>query len=151
MRPVRSDEADALSALALTSKAFWGYSQEFMETCRAELTYDAHQIASENFEFTVCQLSDRVVGFYGIECSDDNQPELCALFVEPEYIGQGYGHLLIEAAKRRAGELGAECLIVQGDPNAESFYKAAGGICTGQSESGSVPGRFLPLFRIDLV
>ena len=57
----------------------------------------------------------------------------------------------MESAKQEARGLGAECLIVQGDPNAESFYRAAGGICTGQSESGSVPGRFLPLFRIDLV
>ena len=150
LRAARSAEADALSALALRSKGFWGYSPEFIEACRGELSYDPRQIAARNFDFTVCQLSDGLVGFYAIERCGDDRFELCALFVEPEYIGQGFGRLLMESAKQEARELGAECLIVQGDPNAESFYTAAGGTCTGQRESGSVPGRFLPLFRIDL-
>ena len=150
IRAAKGTDADVLSALALRSKAFWGYSPEFMAACRGELSYDSHQIAAKEFYFAVCQVSEHLVGFYAIEHLADDQFELCGLFVEPQYIGRGYGRLLVENAKHKASELGAACLIVQGDPNAEDFYAAAGGVRTGERESGSVPGRFLPLFRIDL-
>lgn len=41
-------------------------------------------------------------------------------------------------------------MIIQDDPNAEAFYLAAGGVRTGDRESDSIPGRFLPLFVIDV-
>ena len=150
IRAAKGTDAEVLSALALRSKAYWGYSPEFMAACRGELSYDSHQIAAKDLYFAVCQVSDDLVGFYGIEQLADGQFELCDLFVEPRFIGQGYGRLLIENAKQKASELGAICLTVQGDPNAEGFYAAAGGVHIDQRESGSVPGRFLPLFRIDL-
>lgn len=46
--------------------------------------------------------------------------------------------------------LGATKLIIQGDPNAERFYLAAGAVLTGTRESGSIPGRYLPTFAINL-
>ena len=63
---------------------------------------------------------------------------------------KGWGRLLIEHAKRTAVDLGAEQLLIQGDPNAGAFYLAAGGVLTGSSESASIPGRFLPIFAIEL-
>lgn len=38
IRPARDTELDALTALVLRSKAHWGYSDEFMRACAAELT-----------------------------------------------------------------------------------------------------------------
>ena len=73
-----------------------------------------------------------------------------ALFVEPECIGQGFGRRLIEAAKADAREWGAVELVVQGDPNADRFYRAAGAVRIGQRVSCSIPGRYLPLYRIPL-
>lgn len=66
-------------------------------------------------------------------------------------IGRGLGRTLIEHAKEKATDLGIRQLVIQGDANAEAFYKAAGGVRDGQRESGSIPGRFLPVFRIDLI
>jgi GNAT superfamily N-acetyltransferase len=77
--------------------------------------------------------------------------QLEALFVDSHCIGRGYGRILIEHAKREAASLGAQRMLLQGDPHAERFYVAAGGVRTGGSESGSIPGRFLPTFAIDLV
>jgi hypothetical protein len=37
IRPAQADEVEALTALALRSKAHWGYDDAFMEACRAEL------------------------------------------------------------------------------------------------------------------
>ncbi|MGI9265747.1 MAG: GNAT family N-acetyltransferase [Gammaproteobacteria bacterium] len=150
VRPANGTEACALSALAMRSKAFWGYSPDFMAACRGELTYACSQIESPDYRFSICEVANRVVGFFAIERQGVDEFELCALFVEPEFIGRGYGRLLMESAKVAAAEFGASYLIIQGDPNAESFYTAAGGVAIGQRESGSVSGRMLPLFRIGL-
>jgi GNAT superfamily N-acetyltransferase len=76
--------------------------------------------------------------------------ELEALFVEPGRIGQGIGRALIEHAKFTAAQVGASSLLIQGDPHAERFYRAAGGRLVGRRESASIPGRFLPVFVIPL-
>ena len=143
-------EAAEISSLAMRSKAHWGYSDEFMSACRAELTYSDAQIDSDDYEFYVCEAEGRITGFYALELLGSIDAELEALFVEPASIGQGFGRILIEHAKARAAALGIKQLIIQGDPNAESFYEAAGGVSVGQRESASIPGRFLPIFRIDL-
>lgn len=121
-----------------------------MTACREELTYSDSQIESANFEFYVCEVDGRLAGFYVIEFLGNDDTELEALFVEPELIGRGYGRTLIEHAKARVAALGIKQLIIQGDPNAASFYEAAGAVHYGQRESDSIPGRFLPIFRISL-
>jgi GNAT superfamily N-acetyltransferase len=150
VRAIRPHEAAEISSLAMRSKAHWGYSDEFMTACRAELTYSESQIDSDRYEFYVCEAEGRIAGFYALEILGPTDVELEALFVEPEFIGHGFGRILIEHAKVRAVALGIRQLIIQGDPNAQSFYEAAGGVRDGQRESGSIPGRFLPIFRVDL-
>jgi GNAT superfamily N-acetyltransferase len=150
IRPARAGEARLLSELALRSKAHWGYSTEFLAAVRAELCYDEKQLQSDRMRFFVLEQEGRPVGFYALARLSNTQVELDALFVEPGYIGQGLGRQLIEHAKSVAAKMGAVRLIIQGDPNAESFYLASGGVLTGTKESGSIPGRFLPTFAIDL-
>ena len=91
-----------------------------------------------------------MVGFYELEGLSGDEIELGALFVDPNHIGTGVGKVLIEKAKNHAVNLGARKLNIQGDPNAEKFYRAAGGIPTGSKESESIPGRLLPTFQISL-
>lgn len=148
IRAARRSEASVISSLALRSKAHWGYSNEFLQSCREELSYSATQIESEAYEFRVCEVEGRVAGFYALELLGARKAELEALFVEPEWIGRGIGRMLIEHAKKRAVDLGVAQLVIQGDPNAVNFYEAAGGVRSGQRESASIPGRFLPLFTI---
>lgn len=121
-----------------------------MKACRNELTFTESQIASTNYEFYVCVVEGRIAGFYALELLDLDNAELDALFVEPEMIGRGFGRVLIEHAKERAIGLGIRRITIQGDPNTRAFYEAAGGIRDGRRESNSIPGRFLPVFRIDL-
>lgn len=150
IRLARPDEAGLLSALALRSKAHWGYSEEFMAACRDELTYAAEQIDAPQFTFCVCTVEDTVVGFHALERLSPDCAELEALFVEPEYIGQGVGRALIEHAKDYARQRGSSSLVIQGDPNAEKFYLAAGAVRSGSKESRSIAGRKLPLFTVNL-
>jgi GNAT superfamily N-acetyltransferase len=148
IRDARENEAELLTGLAFRSKAYWGYSDEFMEACRQELTYTADDI--RRLSFAVAECRSKVVGFYALAASSPDEVELEALFVEPSFIGKGCGRALIEHAKRRAAAGGAARLVLQGDPNAERFYRAAGGEPAGTEESASIPGRSLPLFHIPL-
>ncbi|WP_371301137.1 GNAT family N-acetyltransferase [Nocardioides sp.] len=117
IRPARSEEHRAISALALRSKAHWGYSAEFLESCRAELTYDAATCGSGRM--TVATHGARLAGFSLVE-GEPPSGELAALFVDPEVIGTGCGRRLLVHTLERARR--------QGSP------------------SGSIPGRSCPVW-----
>lgn len=146
-RPARADEARRLSDLALRSKGHWGYSREFLESCRAELTYSPQTCASG--ELVVAERSHRVLGFYRL-IAHVPVSRLESLFVEPGAIGTGVGKALLGHALRAAGALGAAAVTLEADPNAEPFYAGRGAVRTGEVPSGSVPGRTLPLMRFEL-
>ncbi len=148
IRRALPEEAARLSELAMRSKAVWGYDAEFMAACRDELTLTGDDVAT--LPTFVAEAGGAVVGFYALERLSDDEVELGFLFVEPEAIGHGHGRALIEHAKGDARRLGYATLVIQGDPNAEGFYRAAGGRLVGTKESLSIPGRELPLFHVDL-
>ena len=150
IRAACRDESEALSDLALRSKAFWGYSNEFLEACREELTVDASRMPEDRYQCFVAEKSNVIIGFYTLSFVSDDACELEALFVEPEHIGQGVGRMLLTHATRLLSRRGVRRLTIQGDPNATRFYLAAGALPIGERESGSIPGRLLPYFEIDL-
>jgi len=147
-----SDPGDApkLSALAIRSKAYWGYADEFMQQCRNELTWSADHISARQFDFQSCFSGEELVGFYALNYIDEQLAELEALFVEPVHIGSGIGRRMIEHAKIRATSKRVTKILIQGDPHAEEFYLATGAMRCGSRQSSSVPGRRLPLFSIRL-
>jgi len=150
MRSATGEDAVALTALALRSKAHWGYSDEFIAACRDELTVTSAKIEVPEFFCHVCLEKSRPVAFYSLQKTGADVAELDALFVEPEYIGKGIGKMLIRHAKKQAGELGIATIVIQGDPFAERFYTAVGALRCGTRESDSIPGRQLPVFTVDV-
>lgn len=150
IRAARASEAEALSALAFRSKAYWGYPDDFMQACREELTYTPEQLAASPIYFAVAEHRGTIAGFYALAAMDDDAVELEALFVEPEWIGAGIGRGLLAHARERARQLGRSRMVVQSDPHAEAFYVQAGGVAVGTRESASIPGRRLKLFAMAL-
>ena len=150
IREAKPNEAEVLTGLAIRSKAYWGYSQSFMQACRDELTVTDRSMNSTDLHYYVAERESEILGYYAIEKLNDREFELEALFVEPDFIGKGIGRALIDHAKDLVRKLGGSKLIIQGDPNAEKFYRAAGGKSNGMRSSASIPGRSLPLFTIDL-
>lgn len=148
IRDALPEEAELLSNLAQRSKAHWGYSRQFMEACIAELTYQPDVIEDDNFNFVLAEMGSEIVGFYATKRLSQSQYEMEALFVEPQHIGLGIGRELIENSLAHISKNRGTTLLVQGDPNSEDFYLAIGGRQVGSRESGSIPGRFLPLFEI---
>lgn len=151
IRLARPDEAAILSDLALRSKGHWGYSTDFLASCKEELLYTPSQLLSLICCFNVAQIKNHhIVGFFGLNFLGDEQVELEALFVEPEFIGQGWGKKLLNSAVEVAKVHQAKKIKIQSDPFAENFYLANGAVKIGELGSHSIPGRFLPLLEINL-
>lgn len=151
IRYAKPQEALLLSALALRSKGHWGYEADFLASCKEELSYNESQLSSPAYCFKVLELSrQNIIGFFALNFLDSDSPELEALFIEPDFIGQGWGKQLLRAAIAEASEHQAKCIKLQGDPFAENFYLANGAVKVGETESQSIPGRFLPLLEICL-
>lgn len=140
-------DTPTLTDIAFRAKAHWGYDDKFMEACREELTYGEDDFPATYFG--VCE-DPIILGFYALQIETKDSVELNALFVEPDYIGKGYGKALMNHAKIQAKVFGATEIIVQSDPFAEDFYLAMGGTRIGEKESDSIPERFLPLLRFEL-
>lgn len=148
IRQALPSEVEHLSGLAFRSKSYWGYSDQFMKACLEELTVDECYI--ENNPTFVIEAAGNAVGFYSLERISAAEVELSLLFVEPDFIGKGYGRKLITHAQEEARQLGYSKMIIQGDPNAERFYRSAGGSVVGTRKSASIPNRELPIFCINL-
>jgi GNAT superfamily N-acetyltransferase len=146
IRPARRDELDALTQLALRSKAVWGYSEAFMRSCVAELTLAESALPG----VFVKEHGASVVGFYSLERMSSDEVQLVHLFVEPRELGCGHGMDLIQHAQLQARRAGYRVMVIHGDPNAAEFYEKAGAREVGVYASASIPGRMLPLFRLRL-
>lgn len=149
LRAPENTELGILTALALRSKAHWGYSPEFMEACRDELTLCPDSLESGSIR--LIEVDGRPAGFYSLEPAEDDPlaAELDLFFVEPEFIGRGLGRIMMNEAFERAARSGFERLLVQSDPHAEDFYRAMGFVCIGHRPSASLPGRMLPLLQVE--
>ena len=147
IRRARPEEAGALSALALRSKALWGYSPEFLERCRAELTLRPEEV--EPFRAHVATEGGAVLGLFTVR-GEPPEGALDALYVEPQATGRGVGRALLVEAMQVARDLGFHALLIHSDPHAEAFYLRHGATRVGEVPSGSIPGRVLPLLRLAL-
>ena len=141
-RPARGDESALLGEVAIRSKGYWGYGEDFLDACRAELTFRPEDVTTRRI--VVAESPAGVLGFYSI---DDQPPygELGNLWVVPESIGTGLGRKLWQHAVAAAGEAGYTSLRIAADPNAVGFYQAMGARQVGEAPSGSVAGRRLPV------
>ncbi|WP_218828606.1 GNAT family N-acetyltransferase [Rhodococcus sp. 15-649-2-2] len=152
IRLARSDENETVSALALRSKAYWGYSEDFLQACRVELTYDSAVCGSGRMWVAVVGSSEPESPVVGFSLLGGEAPagELTALFVDASSIGTGCGRKLLEHTISEARAQGFERLTLDADPGAESFYLHFGAVRIGTAVSGSIPGRELPRLEIVL-
>ncbi|WP_082143628.1 GNAT family N-acetyltransferase [Nitratireductor soli] len=144
LRPPAPDEGAALTELCLRSKAVHGYDAAFIEACRAELTVDP---LNRSASIVVAELDGACAGMAEITVQG-GEAELNKLFIEPACQARGIGKALLDWAKTEAACRGARALVFDADPGAAAFYERQGAVLTGRSPSGSIPGRFLPHYRL---
>ncbi len=148
IRPARPEEAEALSALVLRSKAHWGYDAAFMAQVRDALRVTPEAIRAGGVVVAV-DSGDRPLGLACVGIAD-GAAELELLFVDPVAMGQGAGRALYRHAVGVARAGGAAALWILADPGAEPFYRAMGAVTVGLAPSDAIPGRMLPRMKADL-
>jgi N-acetylglutamate synthase-like GNAT family acetyltransferase len=141
IRRAQPADAAALTSLALTSKAVWGYDESFMAACRAELTITPESIARHATQ--IIERQGRVLGFYQLRI-DGAVAEVAQFFIAPAMLRRGLGRRLWAHLDQTARATGARRLEVDSDPHAEAFYVAMGMRRIGAAPSGSIAGRMLP-------
>ncbi|MEU7062271.1 GNAT family N-acetyltransferase [Streptomyces sp. NPDC046161] len=145
LRAARADEAGALTALVLRSKAHWGYDARFLEACAPELTLKPHEVTARR---VVVAEDGRgaVVGLASLEPEGEGvRARLGLLFVEPAAIGRGVGRLLYRDVLRRAVGLGVRRLLIDADPHAAGFYRAMGAVAASGAPQGLVRFEVAPV------
>lgn len=139
-------DANILTEIAVKSKAFWGYSNELIESWREDLTITPQMF--EDFNVYKYLVNDTIAGFYILNRANIRTSFLEFLFIAPQFIKQGIGTALLKHASEYC--IGGSCAVlnVLSDPFAEEFYAKQGFKVIGRRES-SVPGRFLPEMELE--
>jgi len=155
MRAAHPSEAALLSDLVLRAKAHWGYDGEFLDACRDELTVHPDRIERDSVtvverDGVVCGVAALVVDGDDEDGGASNHAELDLFYIDPEFIGRGFGRRLWNHMVALAHRRGCQRLFIHSDPHAEGFYRSMGASRIGDVPSGSIEGRSLPLMCIDL-
>ena len=64
IRKAKNNETKVLTELAMESKAYWGYSDEFMHNCREELSIRKNKIINPLFHYQVAEEYNQILGFW---------------------------------------------------------------------------------------
>ncbi len=153
LRLAKAKECGSLSALALRSKAYWGYDPVFLQACREELAVRPDGISAGRVVVLVEE--DTPLGFYALDRGErHDEAEISLLFVEPAVIGRGIGRALWNDAVAKARAQGLRRLKVLSDPFALGFYRAVGATLSGKMRSAvRAPDgteRSLPVLHFEL-
>ncbi len=148
IRRARLDEAEALSALILRSKRSNGYDDAFMAQCVDELRVTPERIRQELF--WVAETPDgRLAGCTSLHLTPETRSgEIRNFFVDPDHKRKGVGSRLWQTVLGAAREAGLTRMHLDADPFAVPFYSAVGFVVTGETPSGSIPGRVLPFMEL---
>uniref|UniRef100_A0AAU2K2J7 GNAT family N-acetyltransferase n=1 Tax=Streptomyces sp. NBC_00049 TaxID=2903617 RepID=A0AAU2K2J7_9ACTN len=134
VRAARTGEAEALTALVMRSKAYWGYDADFMAACAQELRIRAEDVTARR----IVVAEDGRGAVLGVASLEGSAPlaTVGLLFVEPSAVGRGVGRLLYLDVLRRAVELGVRRLVIDSDPHAVGFYRAMGALAVVPAQGG---------------
>jgi GNAT superfamily N-acetyltransferase len=129
VRSARPTESEELSALAVSAKALWGYSERQLALWSSELHISRESIVRE--PTFVVEEHARPVGVAQLDTKTLPWAVEC-LWVHPSAVGRGVGTLLVQHLLAHARANGQSVLCVDSDPNAEEFYVRLGARRVGE-------------------
>lgn len=140
-------DAKELTELTMRSKSYWGYSSLQISNWKDDLTISAKYIdQSEVFKLIN---KNKLIGYYSYFDMGDKKVKLDNIFLEPEFIGKGYGKLMMDHFFQQIKNKDFKSIELDSEPNAEKFYQKLGFKIIGRLES-SIKNRFLPIMKLDL-
>jgi len=141
------NDAVILTEITKKSKSFWGYSAEQILIWSDLLTITKEYI-TDNYVFKL-KNDDETIGYYSYSYDLENSIKLDNLFVLPEYIGNGFGKLLMNDFLNRIKDSQMQAVLLDSEPNAEKFYSKFGFNKIGELET-SIKNRFLPIMELKI-
>jgi len=136
-----------LTEITKKSKAYWGYSAEQIEIWSPFLTVSKEYIETNPVYNLV--VDDKIIGYYSFFHESENTIKLDNLFVLPEFIGKGFGKILMSDFLKRLKNIDVQKVILNSEPNAEAFYIKFGFVKIGQIET-SIKDRYLPVMELKM-
>lgn len=141
IRNAKIDEYEILTDVAIKSEAYWGYDSDYMNKFKS--IYNVSKEFINNNPTVIIEEDNNIVGFYGVinHCSEAS---LEYFFIEPKYIGRGYGKLLWNYLIKDCKNLGIKEFSIVTSPQAKDFYVKMGAVQCGEVESLLKKGRIIP-------
>lgn len=136
---------EILTEITKKSKAYWGYSNEQIENWSQFLTVSKEYIETNSVYNLI--VDHQVIGYYSFFHESENTIKLDNLFVLPDFIGKGFGKVLMNDFLIRLQDIQAEKVVLNSEPNAENFYSKFGFVKVGQIET-SIKDRYLPIMEL---
>lgn len=134
-----------LTEITKKSKAHWGYSEEQIEIWSEFLRVSKEYVETKSVYNLIVE--DKIVGYYSFFHESENTIKLDNLFILPEFIGKGFGKMLLNDFFIRLKNIDIEKVILNSEPNAEEFYTKFGFVKVGQIET-SIKDRYLPIMEL---
>lgn len=140
-----TEDSELLTTITKRSKAYWGFSEEILKEWEHLLSISKDYI-EKNKVYKLVE-NENVIGYYSYFSIDEKTIKLDNLFILPEFIGKGFGKILMNDFLEKANRLGIKKITLDAEPNAENFYKNFGFETVGQLES-SIKDRYLPIMEL---
>jgi len=134
-----------LTEITKKSKAYWGYSEEQIENWSQFLTVSKEYIETNSVYNLI--VDDQIIGYYSLFHESENTIKLDNLFVLPDFIGKGFGKVLMNDFLIQLKDIEAQKVVLNSEPNAEEFYSKFGFVKVGQIET-SIKDRYLPILEL---
>jgi len=138
--------AELLRDTLITSKGYWGYSQEQLEQWRSNLKFEEEYFARNIVKLVMAE--SEVIGFFAIVKGDID--ELDHLWLLPKAIGKGYGNLVFDEILLECKAQDITEFYIISDPDAEGFYLKKGALKVGEFYSEHQK-RMLPKLKFSVV
>jgi N-acetylglutamate synthase-like GNAT family acetyltransferase len=142
-----SEDHEVLTSITKKSKAYWGFSDEVLKDWEHLLTVTKDYIVTHEVYKVV--LNEQIIGYYSYFSVDEKTIKLDNIFILPEFIGKGFGKLLMNDFLKNSKQLEIEKITLDAEPNAEKFYQSFGFETIGQLES-SIKDRYLPIMELQI-
>ena len=142
-RPAEVADIERLNQISLASKRHWNYPEEWISNWIDDLGLDENDLLESSV--IVLVINEAPKGFCAIKESIDYY-EVLHLWLLPELIGKGLGKALLIRSLDQVAQKDLP-ILVEADPNAETFYKKQGFVTYDKKESFPA-GRYLPLMKM---
>jgi ribosomal protein S18 acetylase RimI-like enzyme len=141
IRQAKMCESAILTDIAIRSESHWGYDSDFMNSFKS-IYKVTEGFINENPTYVI-EEQENILGFYGITCGKEGV-ELEYLYIDPEFIGKGYGKLLWNHIVKYCKVNRVDRIVLVTSPQAVGFYTKLGAVQIGEVESLVRKGRMVP-------